>query len=59
MSNPIGTHDPIVMGLGTKLNPSWVMSFLAGKFYVHRHGFGLTKPSGFIPVAISICNTMV
>jgi hypothetical protein len=28
------------------------MGFLAGKIYVHGHEFGLTKPSGFILVAI-------
>jgi len=53
MGNPMSTHDPMGTGLGTKLNPSWVMGFLAGKFYIHGHEFGLTKPSGFIPVAIS------
>jgi hypothetical protein len=53
MGNPMGTRDPMGTGLGTKLNPSWVMGFLAGKFYVHGHGFGLTKPSGFVPIAIS------
>jgi hypothetical protein len=40
------------MGLGTKLNPSWVVGFLVGMFYVRRYGFGFTKPSGFVPVAI-------
>lgn len=53
MGNSMGTRDPMSMGLGTKLNPSCVMGFLADKFYVHGHGFALIKRSGFIPVAIS------
>jgi hypothetical protein len=53
MGNPMGTCDAMGMDLDTKLHPSWVMCFLASKFYIHGHGFGLTKSSGFIPVAIS------
>jgi hypothetical protein len=42
------------MGLGKSLDPSRVVGFLAGKLYSHGHGFGMAKPSGFAPVAISI-----
>jgi hypothetical protein len=41
------------MGLGTKLNQSQVMGFLMGGFCMRGHGFGMGKPSGFVPVAIS------
>jgi hypothetical protein len=57
MGNLMSTHDSMGIDLGTKLNSSWVMSFLAGKFYVHGYEFGLIKPSGFIPVAISSYTT--
>jgi hypothetical protein len=40
------------MGLGQILNPSRVMGFLTGKTCTRGHGFGLAKPSGFVPVAI-------
>jgi len=50
--NPLNTRDPMGMGLGTKSNPWRVMGFLVGIFYINGHGFGMAKPSGFVPVAI-------
>jgi hypothetical protein len=53
-----GTGDPFVpanpmgMGLGQNLIPSWVVGFLTGKTCTRGHGFGLAKPSEFVPVAI-------
>jgi hypothetical protein len=43
----------MAMGLGRKLNPSCVMGFLMGGFCICDHGFGMAKPSGFVPIAIS------
>jgi hypothetical protein len=40
------------IGLGTKINLWWVMNFLAQRFYIRGHEFGLAKPNGFVPVAI-------
>ena len=44
-----GTGDPPVTRAGTGLGK---ISFLMDGFYVRRHGFGLAKSSGFVPVAI-------
>lgn len=44
--------NPMVMGLGHILNPSWVIGFLTDGFYVCGHGFGMAKPNRFVPVAI-------
>lgn len=41
------------MGLGQILNLSWVMSFLTDGLYVRGHRFGMERPNGFVPVAIS------
>jgi len=30
------------------------MDFLVGIFYINGYGFGMAKPSGFIPVAITV-----
>jgi hypothetical protein len=30
------------------------MGFLTGSFSIHGYGFGLAKPSGFVPIAIAI-----
>jgi hypothetical protein len=49
--------NSIGMGLGTKSNPSQVMGFLIGGFYIRGHEFGMTKPNGFVPVAISTIYT--
>jgi hypothetical protein len=40
------------MGLGKNLDPSRVVGFLTGEIFSHGHGFGMAKPSGFVPVAI-------
>ena len=45
-ANPMGT------GLGTKLNPWWVVGFLTGLYCIRGHEFGQAKPSGFRPVSI-------
>jgi YD repeat-containing protein len=41
------------MGLGKISNPSWVRVFLMGVNIFHGYGFGIAKPGGFVPVAIS------
>ena len=40
------------MDLGIKLNLSWVIGFLTGRFYFCGYEFGMAKSSGFVPVAI-------
>jgi hypothetical protein len=45
--------NPMGMSLGTKLNPSRVMSFLIDGFCICEHGFGMAKPSGFVMAKIS------
>jgi hypothetical protein len=50
---PVGTGNPIGMGLSTKLNPSWVLGFLMSGSCIHMHGFEMAKPNGFVRVAIS------
>ena len=50
--NPWVPVNPMGMGLGTKLNPSWVMGFLMGGFCIRGHGFGMAKPSRVVHVAI-------
>lgn len=47
------------LDLGTKLNPSWVMGFLAGRFYVHRHGPGLGRQNlAGLCLMLSLCPMM-
>ena len=37
-----------------KIEPVMGQWFLVGMFYVRGYGFGLIKPTGFVPVAISM-----
>jgi hypothetical protein len=50
--DPLAPANPTGMGLGQILNPSWVMGLLTSIVYIRGHGFGMAKPSGFVPVAI-------
>jgi hypothetical protein len=42
--------NPMGMGLDTKLNPSWVMSFLMGGFVFVGVGLGWQNPVGLCPL---------
>jgi len=49
--NPWVPVNPTGTGLGKKLNPWRVMGFLTGGFCIRGHGFGQSKPNGFVLVA--------
>jgi hypothetical protein len=49
----MGTRKPDGYGFGQNLKPVMGMGFLMGIDIFHGYGFGTTKPSGFVPVAIS------
>jgi hypothetical protein len=42
-------------GFGQNFKPVMGTSFLVGVNIFHGYGFGIAKPSGFVPVAISSC----
>jgi hypothetical protein len=55
MGNPLGTRNPHGYGVGQNLTPVMGMSFLAGVFFLRGYEFGQVIPSGFLPIAISMC----
>jgi hypothetical protein len=48
-----GTRKPDGYGFGQNLNPVMGTGFLMGVNIFHGYGFGIAKPDGFVPVAIS------
>jgi hypothetical protein len=50
--DPLMLANPLGMGLGQILDPSRVVGLFAGIIYIRGHGSGMTKPSGFEPIAI-------
>lgn len=52
--NPWVPANPMGTGLCKISNPSWVRVFLMGIDIFHGYGFGTAKPSGFVPVDISM-----
>jgi hypothetical protein len=54
-SNPWVPANPMGTGLDKILNPSWVRGtgFLMDIDIFHGYKFGMAKPNGFVPVAIS------
>jgi hypothetical protein len=53
----VGTRKPDGYGFGQNFKPVMGTSFLMGVNIFHGYGFGIAKPDGFIPVAISRCAT--
>jgi hypothetical protein len=49
----VGTHKPDGYGFGQNFKPVIGTGFLMGVNFFHGYGFGITKPDGFVPVAIS------
>jgi hypothetical protein len=49
----VGTRKPDGYGFGQNFKPVMGMGFLMGVNIFHEYGFGIAKPDGFIPVAIS------
>jgi hypothetical protein len=49
----VGTRKPDGYGFGQNFKPVMGMSFLMGVNIFHVYGFGIAKPGGFVPVAIS------
>jgi hypothetical protein len=50
----VGTRKPDGYGFGQNFKPVMGTGFLTGVNIFHGYGFGIAKPGGFIPVAISI-----
>jgi hypothetical protein len=48
-----GTRKPDGYGFGQNFKPVMGTGFLMGVNIFHGYGFGIAKPGGFIPVAIS------
>jgi hypothetical protein len=55
MGNPLGTRNPHGYGFGQNFIPVMGKDFLAGVFFLRGYGFRQVIPSGFLPVAISMC----
>jgi hypothetical protein len=49
----VGTHKPDGYGFGQNFKPVMGMGFLMGVNIFYGYGFGIAKPGGFVPVAIS------
>jgi hypothetical protein len=49
----VGTRKPDGYGFGQNFKPVMGMSFLMGVNIFHGYEFGIAKPGGFVPVAIS------
>jgi hypothetical protein len=51
----VGTRKPDGYGFGQNFKPVMGTGFLMGVNIFHGYEFGIAKPGGFIPVAISTC----
>jgi hypothetical protein len=49
----VGTRKPDGYGFGQNFKPVMGTGFLVGVNIFHGYGFGIAKPNGFVPVAIS------
>ena len=49
----MGTRKPDGYGFGQNFKPVMGTGFLMGVNIFHGYGFGIAKPGGFVPVAIS------
>jgi hypothetical protein len=49
----MGTRKPDGYGFGQNFKPVMGTDFLMGVNIFHGYGFGIAKPGGFVPVAIS------
>jgi hypothetical protein len=49
----VGTRKPDGYGFGKNFKPIMGTGFLMGVNIFHGYGFGIAKPGGFVPVAIS------
>jgi hypothetical protein len=49
----VGTHKPDGYGFEQDFKPVMGTRFLMGVNIFHEYGFGIAKPGGFVPVAIS------
>jgi hypothetical protein len=49
----VGTRKPDGYGFGQNFKPVMGTGFLMGVNIFHGYGFGIAKPGGFVPVAIS------
>jgi hypothetical protein len=49
----VGTRKPDGYGFGQNFKPVMGTGFLMDVNIFHGYGFGIAKPGGFIPVAIS------
>jgi hypothetical protein len=54
----VGTRKPDGYGFGQNFKPVMGTGFLMGVNIFHGYGFGIAKPGGFVPVAISIRDHM-
>jgi hypothetical protein len=52
----MGSRKPDGYGFGQNFKPIMGTGFLMGVNIFHGYGFGIAKPGGFVPVAISINN---
>jgi hypothetical protein len=50
----VGTRKPDGYGFGQNFKPVMGTGFLMSVNIFHGYGFGIAKPGGFIPVAISM-----
>ena len=55
----MGTRKPDGYGFGQNFKPVMGTGFLMGVNIFHGYGFGIAKPGGFVPVAISSRSTPV
>ena len=55
----MGTRKPDGYGFGQNFKPVIGTGFLMGVNIFHGYGFGIAKPGGFIPVAISIPTSLL
>jgi hypothetical protein len=49
----VGTRKPDGYGFGQNFKPVMATGFLMGVNIFHGYEFGIAKPDGFVPVAIS------
>jgi hypothetical protein len=55
----VGTRKPDGYGFGQNFKPDMGTGFLMGVNIFHGYGFGIAKPDGFVPVAISMLDADV
>jgi hypothetical protein len=58
MGYPSGNNTHSGTGMGKHFYPQPGMGIVSGIFFCRGCGYGKTIPGGYVPVAISICNTV-